>query len=149
MSIEHAFLFITALGLHAGFGVILGTLVLQLLRRGYSGQMLLLTTGFGLLIYLPSSLVISSLAGLSTALRALILLIGIIPLTFPLLLRHGSFGFIDSVIFRKTYPAICMCLLAIWGLLTFYLDGELSGVFLTFTSILAAMAALQKQYQPG
>ena len=148
MLIDQTLLFFTVLSLHTGFGLALGLLGNNLRHRSVILRRIGFMTGFILLIYLPSCLVILGLNELSSGLRFLAIAISVIAVVIPLTSKRLLLETINSGKIWNAYPAVSMLLIAVWGLITFFIDGTVSGVPLALAATIAALAVLQRHYEP-
>ncbi len=148
MSVHQILLFFTTLGMHSGFGWVMGLLARQTRQRGHRTQWIGVTAGFLLLIYFPSALVILRLVELPSVTRFLIVLVGLGTTIFPLVDDRWSQRIFDRRESHLIYPAVCMLVLASWCLATVYINHEPSGAPLALASTFAAIAALQRRLSP-
>lgn len=148
MLIDQALLFFTVLSLHTGFGLALGLLGNNLRHRTVVLRRIGIVTGFILLIYLPSCLVILGLKELSSGMRFLAIVISVIAVVVPLSSKRLLLVKINSGKIWNAYPAVSMLFIAAWSLITFFIHGTVSGAPLALAATIAALAVLQRHYEP-
>jgi hypothetical protein len=139
------FLFLASLCVHSGFGLSLGYLVDRVRRHTSTRHTLIGTVLFSLFIYLPSMILIASLAQLPVLGRVLILLAGIMSVVLPNVPGFQRELPINSRWLIRVYPAVTMLLLATWSFILLALEGSASGAPLALTSSLAGISALTQR----
>ena len=147
MLIDHAFLFFSVLSLHTGFGLALGLLGNNLRYRSVILSGIGFLTGFLILVYLPSCLVILGLKQLSSSMRFVVIVISMIAVAIPLTSKRPLLETANSGKLWNAYPVACMLLIAAWSMINFFNDGTVSGAPLALAATIAALAVLQRQYE--
>jgi hypothetical protein len=148
MVFDQSLLFITAVSLHTGFGLVLGMLGNNLRFRPGILRGIGSVAGFILLIYFPSCLTILGLHELPRGMRLLALATSMIAVVLPLTSNRPLLETINPGKIWNAYPTVSMLLIAAWSLITFFMDGTVSGAPLAVAATIAALASLQRHYEP-